>query len=370
MRLGVRAVVSMAVASAGSGASLVACFDLFHSTSGIVSQCQLDAQACDDGAAQVDAATDGGTDFSLFTPDEAVAHAQHACAWLGACQTPLGSNAFGACMFDALLAYDVGANPNHPVRGETHALWDCLWQVQSCGDVARCVFPSGLAVCQTTTDLTTCGKANGDVVIECRDGGLAVGDNCAQTGQTCATTDAGPVCGGGSVGANGCKEECDGAHLHWCGASGVDVGLDCASNGAGQCAGFPGGGAVDWIACVASSDAGACDASATAQCSNGYAISCPSGVVEAVYCPTLLQLLDPSVTSCVTGNLSPPFDWTSPCVVPEGGCTADSCDGDGGVVGCARGAAYAVDCASQGLGPCTMVATNVGAAMNAACTAP
>ncbi len=365
MRLPRRGVAVMAAVSAGLGASLVACFDLFHSTSGIVSECQLDAQACDDGAAP-----GIGTDFSTFTPVQAVANAQHACAWLGACETPLGGNAFGTCMFDALLAYDVSANPNHPVRGATHALWDCLWQVRSCDDVARCVFPGGPAVCQTTTDLATCGKANGDVVIECRDGGLAVGDNCAQTGQTCATTSSGPSCGGGNVADGGCVDECDGTHLHWCGEGGVDVGLDCASSGAERCGGFryPGDTTVDWIACMASGDAG-CDASPAAECNNGYSTACLSGTTEVLDCTELLQVFDTSLTTCVSGPLSRPFDWTSPCVVP-GGCTSDSCNGDNGVVGCARGATYTVDCASQGLGPCTMVATNMGTAMNAACSPP
>jgi hypothetical protein len=50
---------------------------------------------------------------------------------------------------------------------------------------------------------------------------------------------------------------------------------------------------------------------------------------------------------------------------------ADSCADDGGVVvGCARGASYTVDCSSQGLGPCSMVATAMGAATNAVCGKP
>lgn len=371
MRLRVWSAVSLAVASAG----LVACFDLFHSTSGILTECQLDAQACDDGGARVDAATDAGTDFRTFTPDQAVANAQHACAWLGACETPLGSNAFGTCMFDALLAYDVGANPNHPVRGETHALWDCLWQVQSCADVARCVFPAAPPVCGSSGDYTACGnaggvQANASVRIECVDGGLAVGENCALMGRTCASNGASAICAGaaGDAGLACMYDDCTGTRLHRCGGGGVDLGIDCASNGSGQCAGFPSDTNPAWVACVASGDAG-CAASTTVQCSGGYATSCASGVTEVIDCTELLQVLDPTTTTCMPGPLPNPFDWTSPCVVADGGCTADSCDA-GSVVGCARGAPYTVNCASQGLGPCTMVATDVGTAMNAACTAP
>jgi hypothetical protein len=374
-------VIALGALSAGLGAGLVACFDLFHSTSGIVSACDLDAQACQDAGAQAEAAAgDAGTDFCSFAPLDAVAHAQHACAWLGACETPMGGNAFGTCMFDALLAYDCGANPNHLVRGRAHALWDCLWQVQSCGDVARCIFPAGPPSCRWNgVNFTACGSASGlqgnaDVRIECLDvdGGLAVGENCALTGQTCAGDSTVGTCAGAPLdaGGTGCvTTECTGTRLHQCGGGGVDVGLDCADNGAGRCAGFmrPGDTMVDWIACVASGDAG-CQATEAAQCTNGYATSCPSGVPEAVYCTDLLQVVGAPNGGCVAGNLSPGFDWTSPCVVDPPMCTGDSCDADGGLVGCARGAPYPLDCASQGLGPCQMVSTDVGTAMHAACT--
>jgi hypothetical protein len=368
-----------AVLSASLGASLVACFDLFHSTSGILSACALDAQACEDGGTQVDADVEAGTDFCGFTPDEALAHAQQACAWLGACETPLGGNAPGACMFDALLAYDCTTNPSHPARGLEHALWDCLWQVQSCSDVARCVFPGGAPTRCGGTDFVACGSdhggvsANADVRIECVDGGMVVGENCALTGQTCAS-DGGynGICAG-AAGAAGlscpASPECIGAHLHECGSDGGDVGIDCASNGAGQCQGFPSDVDASWIACVASGDAG-CEPSDQATCVNGYAVSCPSGVPEQLYCPELLQLQDAGGNSgCVPGTLSPQFDWTSPCIV-QGGCTADSCATGGVVLGCTRGTQYALDCSALGLGACEMVATDVGTAMHAACTPP
>lgn len=356
----------------------MACFDLFHSTSGIVSACDLDAQACQDAAAQEEAtAGDAGTDFCGFTPALALANAQHACAWLGACETPMGSNAFGTCMFDALLAYDCSANPNHAVRGKAHALWDCLWQVNNCADVTRCVFPGGPLTCSDGgVDFTSCGndglgqvQANASVRIECSgNGSSAVGENCALIGQTCASSGAGAVCAGDSPDA-GCIDGCiGGSHVSWCGSDGVDVGLDCASNGAGACGGFPTAADAGWVACLPGGvdvDA-SCTPTLQVSCtSDGYASSCPAGVPESVYCPDLLQTS--SGTVCVAGPLLPPFDWTSACTVP-GGCTADSCDGDGGVVGCARGATYPLDCFSQGLGPCKMVNTDVGTATHAACT--
>jgi hypothetical protein len=368
-RVGTAMVLGLLSAALGTG--LVACFDLFHSTSGIVSACDLDAQACDDASALSDGAGgDAGTDFcASFGPIDAVSHAQHACAWLGACETPKGNNAFGTCMFDALLAYDCSANPNHLVRGKEHALWDCLWQVQTCTDVARCVFPAGTPPCQWNgVNFTACGNAKGlqgnaDVRIECLDvdGGLAVGENCALAGQTCSAGDGGASCTGAA--GFGCQQSaCASPQVQLCSGN-VDVGLDCG--------GFPAedDGGAQWVACLPDGDAGAeagCTPSRQVTCANGYASSCPTGAPEYVYCPDLLQS---NGSGCVAGTLSPPFfDWTSACMVP-GGCTADACDADGGVVGCARGATYPLDCAAQGLGPCQMVSTDLGTAVHAACTA-
>ena len=133
-------------AAIAASAGLVACFDLFHSTAGLHDACDLDAAACADDAASPDAAP-AGTDFCSWSPAQARDNATHACAWLGACESPLGHDAFGPCMVDALLAYDCTANPNHPSRGKGHTFWDCLWQVGSCADVTACVFPGGAPTC-------------------------------------------------------------------------------------------------------------------------------------------------------------------------------------------------------------------------------
>lgn len=374
LALGAAATALLAVAL---GAGLIACFDLFHSTAGILSACDLDAQACDDGGPTGEAGP-AGTDFCAWSPDMARVNAAHACAWLGACETPMGDNAFGTCMLGALLAYDCAANPSHPARGEAHALWDCLFQVQSCGDVTRCLFPDPLGRCQSAVDFTSCGNLGGDpknadLRIECREGGVLVGENCALFGQTCAKS-SGPTglagsCVGASEDAGGLScatTECVGTHLHQCGASGVDLGIDCASNGAGQCAGFrhPGDTTVDWIACVASGDAG-CTPDPTATCAGGYATSCPSGISETINCTELLQ---PADGGCIDGPLSPQFDWTSACRVDPPQCTGDSCNGTA-LIGCARGATFTTDCAAQGFQGCTMLTTDAPTgAVHAACT--
>jgi hypothetical protein len=292
-----------AVALLATAATTAACFDLFHSTSDILTACEIDAQA----------ASCGPADFCAWSPAEARQHAQHACAWLGACETPVGRNALGPCMFQALLAYDCAANPNHRVKDPAHKLWDCLWRAQSCSDVAACAPLAGPTACEDA------------------------GCSCQQSG-------------------------CFGTELRWC--DGGDFGIDCASNGAGRCNGYPTPNSAKWVACEADSDAGTCAPDLTAQCSNGRAQSCPSGVVETIDCQGLLG----TSGACVNGPLDPAFDWTSPCAVNPPACTSDTC-ANGRAIGCARGAAFAVDCAGENLGMCRL-STDAGAEQHAACSPP
>ncbi|HZU83446.1 MAG TPA: hypothetical protein VE987_11040 [Polyangiaceae bacterium] len=372
-----RAAVAAAVTAIGVG--LVACLDLFHSTDDVRTACEIDGATpgCSDA---------GPTDFCAWTPDKARRAARHACAWLGACETPMGRNAFGACMFQALLAYDCAANPNHQARGKPRALWDCLWQVSSCADVDACIFPDGPAVCDAPGGYTAClgdggDTASRDVRIECAAGGpqpeppagagsqqpaRAGGENCALWGQTCAASADSGACGGDSIA--GCtRSGCFSPRttLHWC-ADGGDIGLDCAGNGAQACEGFPpGANPASWVACAAQSDSGSCTPDASAACVGGVAYSCPSGVLERVDCDAILQ----TEGSCTAGPLTPAFDWTAACAPAAAQCTGDACV-DGGVSACERGVSFGVDCLAEGLAGCRMVTTDTGAAQHAACTPP
>ncbi|HEY3819733.1 MAG TPA: hypothetical protein VGL81_21340 [Polyangiaceae bacterium] len=371
-----RVLLLLATTAAMSGAALVACVDLFHSTGDVLTACQLDAQTpgCVPEA-NVEAGVDAGTDFCTWSDDEARQNAAHACAWLGACESPLGDNAFGSCMFQALLAFDCNANPDHPVKGKTHALWDCLWQAQSCGAVNACVFPQGPQVCgggPFTTCATQGGTVNGDVRVACAsDGAAPKGENCALWGQTCGGDLSKGICGGSTgAGALDCTGPggCSNTMLHACNDAGEDIGIDCASNGAQQCGGFPDVTNARWVACLPANDAGTCTPDASATCSHGLATSCPAGILETINCQLLLQNVD----SCNPGPLSPPFDWTSPCVITDEGGAADaatcsdSCEG-AVVSSCYRGASFTVDCSKlPGLGKCQMVQTD-HPSPNAAC---
>jgi hypothetical protein len=376
------AVIIAAGFAALGGAALIACFDLFHSTSDVLTACQIDAglEGCSPDAAIADAGqdvvqeTDGdATDFCARSFDP-LANARHACAWLGACETPLGRNAFGACMFQALLAYDCAANPNHHVQGTVHALWDCLWQVHTCDAVDRCVFPDGRGTCADPGVFTSCGDggANRDVRAAClEDGGRppsngAYGENCALWGQTC-TYDAGSAhcTGSGGIGCTGGSCQGNRRRLQWC-PEGIDIGMDCAGNGAQSCDGFPDADAPLWVACQPSDAGGACAPDASASCVNGVAVSCPTGALESIACGTLLG----SDAACNPGPLSPPFDWTAACVTTPAQCTADTCTSDGGLAGCVRGATIEVDCAKEKLGVCRTVQTGMGSAGLPACGPP
>jgi hypothetical protein len=345
-----------------AGAALVACLDLFHSTADVLSACEIDARAS--GCAPPAASTD----FCSWSPTEARAHAQRACAWVGACETPFGRNAFGPCMFQALLAYDCAANPNHGPDGKAHDLWDCLWQVKSCGDVDRCVFPAGVQPCAGGLAATACGTdaggglSNADVRLACAgDGGVARGESCVMGGQSCTSNGAPAACTG-TGGASCSIVECASGRTQLVSCDGgADRGIDCAQNGAGICVGVGAGGAA-WVACLAESDAEACVPDASASCSGGVASSCPSGVPESIDCAALVG----GIAACNPGPLTPAFDWTSPCGLDAGTCI-ESC-ADGGLFGCVRGGPLSASCDEQGLGPCREVSTVTGPAP--ACAPP
>jgi hypothetical protein len=247
--------------------------------------------------------------------------------------------------------------------------------------VQRCVFPKGPQSCTSSSASTTCGgtpadgpKNNRAVRIACSPGGDAAprypaAENCALWGQTCASDGSLAVCAGDDTGLSCSREGCFGdSELRWC-RHGVDVGIDCAGNGAQHCGGLPDrdASAAVWVACIPDSDAGSCTPDASALCSNGKAVSCPAGLLETIDCKSLLGT---DGGTCAEGSLDPPFDWTSPCVVTPAACTADTCV-DGSVVGCARGAPFPLDCAKEGLGQCQMLSPEADAGeAHAACTPP
>jgi hypothetical protein len=315
-------------------AALVACGDVLHSTSDIRTACEIDAGQAGCGPSVVD--------FCAWSRPEAERQAARACAWLGACESPVGGNAFGACVFQALLAYDCAANPNHRPKGAIARGWSCLAGVASCADVDRCVRP------QPSAPLACAAEP------------------CVLWGKTCVATDGGAACTGGGGGldcANGTGPQvCNGTAIHACGADGGDPGIDCAATGAQACSGFPTASAPLWLACLPESDGGACAPSPGITCDDGgVAHACPTGATETLDCQALLGSPD----ACNAGAVDPAFDWSRACAL-DLPCSDDACVG-GSVNSCARGRTFAGDCAMAGLGPCRLVAGEDGA-LGAACT--
>lgn len=323
MRL--RRAIALSIASAGLGAGLVACFDLFHSTSGILDACEIDADGCNDVAPP--------TDFCTWDSSTAYTNAGIACAWLEACQTPFDHHDFGDCMFRALLAYDCNGSTAHPT-GTTKQMWDALWQAKGCEDVNRVVFfPAGGAQSCGVNTGYGCQRLGGDAglftQVYCVDGGtVAAAENCSLWNQTCDPN---------TVGCVGC--------------------LGCYGD---------------------DGEAGVCTPDGGATCSSdGVASSCPAGVPVSFNCVELLQ----QSNSCNAGSPSNPVDPTSPCYVDSGSATGDAgADADSGgaagqcaemcsntrVTGCARGVAFTFDCAMIDAG-CQSVVTPDGVMHGAAC---
>jgi hypothetical protein len=375
MRIRLRSAVALVVVAGFLSMLLAACFDLFHATDDIVTACTEDASqpGCQPAEASIDG-TPAPPDFCTWDAGTAHANAAHACAWLGACRSPMGDteqafargNAFGACMINALLAYDCSINPNRRPKAATLAFWECMASAKTCGDVQHCVQPTGFN-CNPPSDFTKC---YGETVrLECTvEGGAASVENCAAWGQTCAGDPSFGVCaaGAGEAGISCRVSGCTGTRLDWCPEAGTNLGVDCVNYGAQSCIATPTDSGV-LPACQAEK-ADACAPTLPVTCNGSKASGCPSGVGETVDCAALL-----GASSChvpEAGVAPVPWDISSMCHVDPPQCSVDECDGGNQLVACERGAKFTVDCASVGLGACRMVTTDLGTQTHAACTAP
>jgi len=359
-----------------------ACIDLFHSTADLLGRCERDAQACADGAPPP--ASEAGSpspeeSLCVSDHDAAASLAAHACAWLGACELPFGNNAFGSCTISARLAYDCTLNPLHQVKGATKDRWACLSHVASCGDVASCLFgDAGGASCESQSESSRCMDAGESptVRLSCVEAGTFVED-CALWQRDCVASAGTATCGPAGNGELSCandpdggKGSCVGTELHWCGPDGGDIGIDCAGSGAQACTAMPSLSSPRWAVCVAQGDAGpqsSCPPTEETSCAGDVSRSCAQGIREEVDCQALLGV---SGSCQATAALEPPYDWTGPCSVGQNGCSGDLCaDGGQTLVGCARGATFALNCVEQKLGSCRIVGSDDGAP-RAACTPP
>lgn len=359
---------ALAIAAAGCTAAvaLVACIDLFHST---------DFETLRDGsvdAPTAEAAVDAGpkplVDFCKWSPAEAKTHAARACAWLGSCTGVLGDTALGQCMVHASWAYDCDLNPGLRPNGATYALWSCLSDVKSCGEVDACIHPGGAQdVCPAATSgsFTQCGSGGPtELRVECskaQGGAPSSIEPCALQGQSCISIDAGTsTCGGATKKNCAFGRSCTGSAAVDCRFAEdtvtlVDYGIDCAAFGSGACVsdedGGDDGGAL--VGCAPLATAPACDGGLAVSCDvDGSAVarSCAGGKEIAIDCSKL------GVGCDLSKPVSPsrPFEACAE-YVDAGRCVgADSCV-SGKLRSCARGIAFEADCVALGLGPCEQV---------------
>ena len=359
--------VALAFGVAGTLAAAAACVDLFHSTGDVHGYCEIDAS---DPRCAGDAGEAGPPELCAGDAGAAQAMAIKACALLAACDHPIGQNKTGACMVNAILAYDCQANPNRKAKGSAAAFWQCMQTANTCADVGKCVFPDGVPQGCTSGGFLGCSqsKSDPDTRIDCvqaTDAG-AQGENCAAYGQTCnsldpdAANDKALCINGGGQGRACVSATClQGHYVSICDDAGVDIGYDCADFGAGTCT-LTGASP----ACKPEST-GTCAATNVVTCSPGNILAqgCVTGAPETVDCTAISG----AGTCQPTDGGGPGIVPAAACYVADGGCTDDSCSG-AALIACVRGRSVPIDCTKFGLKTCTTINTNEGAI--AACSPP
>ncbi|HEX8796587.1 MAG TPA: hypothetical protein VF765_36805 [Polyangiaceae bacterium] len=276
MRL--RSAIALSIVSAGFGAGLVACFDLFHSTSNILDACELDAEACGDA---------GAIDFcEASTPP--YASAALACTWIDRCEGTFEHNDFGECMVRALLAYDCTSNPNNPVSGPTKQMWIDLLRASSCDDVDRIVFAGSVPTCQKPG--SGCSGATRAYCPEA--GARAHGENCAMWNEICDTNLGCIGCLGCFAGADAgaCTPDasatCNGDIATSCPAGALEA-IDCNEllQQTGTCNPGPLTGQDPTSACFV--DAGDAGAACTEGCMGNVVTACARGATFNFDCSSI-----------------------------------------------------------------------------------
>lgn len=361
-RVSTRWTIAAWIAGGAAGAaSFFGCVDLFHST--------------DFGTTVVS----GPIDFCTWSRSAAHDHAVQACALLAACQSPVGDNAVGSCMVNATFAYDCSANASLPVTGKAYEFWDCMAHATSCGEVSSCVYSDPPSITSNakgptcdatqTSAFTACNGGTSSTRVDCQGSGKsAVGESCLASSRSCVPKKNGKaaICAG-SEGVTCAKTGCNGTALDSCvdagGGDFFDVGLDCASYGAGKCEEMDAGADAAPIGpgCVPV-DAGACPPEPGVRCSGSKAESCATGFNAVVDCSALGDDV-----GCSTSTGAAAWDLTAACQASSPKCSADVC-ADGHLQACVRGSIVDVDCAGLGLGACTTITTSDGP--RASCAAP
>jgi len=267
---------------------------------------------------------------------------------------------------DAILAFDCAANPNRKPKLAAKAFWTCVDKATTCDAVRACSLPSGRKSCNGAGFIGCQNFAlNVNSRVQCLVNGAAPsGENCVVHGQTCDSVDPdasnnNALCLGSK--RRGCSVSgCNGSNLAACDDGGLDHGTDCSLFGEGSC--------ITTGAQPACKPEGAtaCPGSADITCEGaGLASGCASGFKEIVDCTAISGDAPDNCTNIL--NAAPGTPVAAACK-RSSGCSTDTCAA-GKLVACVAGRSVQVDCAAQGLKPCSdAIQTLEGP--RAACTAP
>ncbi len=359
--------VGLVAAGVSAIAAVVACGDLFHSTS-FDTKCTADASAT--GCPQPPIT-------ELCTTDSAVAlaRAEHACAWLAACESPMGQNRTGLCIANALMAYDCNANVNRKPIGDAYQFWLALANANDCAGISAAVAPAGASPCKpipntTPSPYTGCGSAafNPRSRVQCPavDGTPGLYENCVAYGKSCASSSTNDLsqCLGSE--ARACTTtRCSGQKLINCdNDAGFDHGMDCAQFGDGTCiatGASPSCKPSSTKVRAASNDV-ACD-------SNDVAIGSVTGFEERVNCKVFTGVVD---GGAYPSPACSPIDGGGVGITPRDacqgklGCTEDTCDKTF-LRACVQGNEIRFDCKDVGLSGCNPSSKTQEDGAHAAC---
>lgn len=327
--------------------------DIFHST-------DLPTK-CSDGGCADSAPMDAGV--SPFTTDsvKAFQYAQQVCAWLAACESPMGHNMTGTCLVDAVLAYDRTINPNRAPKGAARTFWQCAFDASTtgratgpdagnrCDAMYACVYPTSKTGEACGGMFVGCAGMDPSTRIDCRGSApniVAAAEPCKAQGKACSAQggNSNALCTG-PQGQTCMTTGCTGSAMSFCDDAGVDLGQDCSLVGGGTCTDV-----FDAGACKPEGP-GSCVPTQNVTCDDaGVAHGCMTGVPETVDCKGLLG-------DCVEG-LVPTYQPPSrACTRAIAACTMDKCS-NGSINACMRGRLVMIDCGAVGLGPCTTIQTS------------
>jgi hypothetical protein len=344
----VRTLVVVGVVVTCAAAPVAGCVDLFHST-------DFETTAAD--ASTTEASADAAPQDICVTPAaDALAVATRACALLSACESPIGDNAIGRCLPNAIAAYDCTASSLRPTSGAPLAYWLCLKAASSCGDVQKCVYGDVARGCSDAGAFTNCVPER-PARADCEppfDGTKS--ENCSATGRICTANGgtAGYCSGSSGLGCSG-PSSCDGTRLHACatgtilledgGKGTLDEGFDCAGYGAGECVHNATG-----ASCKSTGDK-PCATTDAVKCDGDFAVGCPNGIEERVSCAALTGGKAGTCTPTVGGRI---WDVSRACGISAtdggSGCARDTCSKDK-LSACVQGVSILIDCPTLGVTP-------------------